>query len=468
MQDNSTITAIATPPGNGAISIIRISGKNAITICDSIFKSATENKSLANQKANTIHFGTITKGKKIIDEVLVSIFKAPHSYTGENSVEISCHGSMYIQQKILELLIQSGTRMAQPGEFTQRAFLNGKLDLSQAEGVADLIASDSEAAHKIAFQQMRGNFSSEINMLRHSLLQFISLIELELDFSEEDVEFADRNALSNLLNKVSTMISRLVDSFEVGNVIKHGLPVAIVGNTNVGKSTILNILLHEERAIVSEIPGTTRDSIEDVINIDGISFRFIDTAGLRDTEDKIEKIGIDRTKAKIEQASIVLLVIDAGDTPDNIQKSIQLIKSYLNNKQLIIAVNKMDLVNNKKPDISKSIDSGNDDIVYISANPTQIGTHTNIDKLINALLKKVQFSYLKHNNVVISNIRHYEALQKSGDAIERAKAGLTNNLPTDLLAMDIRQVLHYLGEITGEITTDEVLGNIFKNFCIGK
>jgi len=465
MQDNSTITAIATPPGNGAISIIRISGEEAISICDSIFQSATKNKTLANQKANTIHFGTIIKDEKIIDEVLVSIFKAPHSYTGENSVEISCHGSIYIQQKILELLIQSGAELAKPGEFTLRAFLNGKLDLSQAEGVADLIASDSEASHKIAFQQMRGNFSSEINVLRENLLHFTSLIELELDFSEEDVEFANRTDLTKLLNKVSDMIKNLIDSFEVGNVIKHGIPVAIVGNTNVGKSTILNILLHEERAIVSEIPGTTRDTIEDVINIDGITFRFIDTAGLRDTKDEIEIIGIDRTKAKIEQSSIVLLVIDAGDTPENIQQSIQSIKNGITNQQLIIAINKMDLVNNKEFDISffNDISIEDDNIIYISAK-----SHNNIKMLIDALLKKVQFSYLKHNNVVISNIRHYEALQKSGDAIERAKTGLTNNLPTDLLAMDIRQAMHYLGEITGEITTDEVLGNIFKNFCIGK
>ena len=465
MQDNQTIAAIATSPGNGAIAIIRVSGNDSFSICDSIFQSATKGKLLSSQKANTIHFGTIMNGNTIIDEVLISIFRSPHSYTGEDSVEISCHGSIYIQQKILELLIDSGARLAKPGEFTQRAFLNGKLDLSQAEGVADLIASDSEASHKIAIQQMRGNFSAEINLLRQKLLNFISLIELELDFSEEDVEFANRDELMQLLDKISSMIRELINSFQLGNIIKNGIPVAIVGNTNVGKSTLLNILLKEERAIVSEIPGTTRDTIEDIINIDGITFRFIDTAGLRDTEDKIEIIGIDRTIAKIEQASIVLLVIDAEESQENIQAGIQSIKSNINTKQLIIAVNKMDKLENAKMDISHfaNIDKESDEIIYISAK-----SHFNIDKLIDALLKKVQLSYLKHSNVVVSNLRHYEALQKSEEAITRAKGGLTNNLPTDLLAMDIRQALHYLGEITGNITTDEVLGNIFKNFCIGK
>ncbi len=465
MQDNSTIAAIATAPGNGAIAIVRVSGKDAIRICESIFYPASKNKMLTEQKANTIHFGTIMSDDVIIDEVLLSIFKAPHSYTGEDSVEISCHGSVYIQQKILELLIDTGARLAKPGEFTQRAFLNGKLDLSQAEGVADLIASDSEASHKIAMQQMRGSFSAEINILRQKLLKFISLIELELDFSEEDVEFANRVELGKLLSEIAVIINELINSFKVGNVIKNGIPVAIVGNTNVGKSTLLNILLREERAIVSEIPGTTRDSIEDVINIGGITFRFIDTAGIRETKDKIEIIGIDRTKAKIEQASIVLLLVSANDSTQNIRESIKSIKASRSIKQLIVAVNKTDLKSEADIDNSAfaNIEREKDELIYISAK-----SHFNIDKLIDTLLNKVNLSYLKHNDVVVSNIRHYEALQHSAEALERAEAGLQNNLPTDLLAMDIRQVLHYLAEITGEITTDETLGNIFKNFCIGK
>ncbi|MCF8372566.1 MAG: tRNA uridine-5-carboxymethylaminomethyl(34) synthesis GTPase MnmE [Bacteroidales bacterium] len=465
MNNVTTICAIASAPGNGAIAFIRLSGNEAFSICESIFEPATSGKKISKQKAFTIHFGKINDEEIFIDEVLVSLFRNPQSYTGEDLVEISCHGSQYIQQQILQLLIKKGAVLAQPGEFTLRAFLNGKMDLSQAEGVADLIASSSEASHKIAMQQMRGSFSIEINELRKQLLNFISLIELELDFSEEDVEFADRTDLSNLMNKIHRKIVELTDSFELGNVIKEGIPVAIVGNPNVGKSTLLNILLKEDRAIVSEIPGTTRDAIEDIINIKGITFRFIDTAGLRETHDKIEIMGIDRTKEKIRKAAIVLLVLDASDAMANIQASIRTVKPEAKGKQLIIVVNKVDLPGNHQKLIGylEGIDKEHDDLIYISAR-----THINIDKLNEALLRKVDLSYLAQNNVVVSNIRHFEALEKSREAIERAMNGISSGLTTDLLAMDIRQVLHYLGEITGEITNDEVLGNIFKNFCIGK
>lgn len=465
MLNDTTICAIASAPGKGAIAIIRLSGNNAFGICEKVFEPAAKNKKLNNQKSWTIHFGKIIDDKLIIDEVIISIFRNPNSYTGEDLIEISCHGSQYIQENILKVLIKNGAKLAQAGEFTLRAFLNGKLDLSQAEGVADLIASSSEASHKIAMQQMRGSFSEEIKELRQELLKFISLIELELDFSEEDIEFANRSKLAKLMNKINRKIIGLADSFNLGNVIKEGIPVAIVGNTNVGKSTLLNILLKEERAIVSEIPGTTRDAIEDIINIKGITFRFIDTAGLRETHDRIEIIGIDRTKEKIRKASIVLLIIDISEAMANIQSSIKNLKPELKDKHLIIVVNKIDLSDNHKKLIEnlEDINKEKDELVFISAK-----THSNIDKLINVLLKKVDLSYLAQNSVVISNIRHYEALQKSREALERAMAGLNNNLPSDLLAQDIRQVLHYLGEITGEITNDEVLGNIFKNFCIGK
>ena len=465
MNDSTTICAVASAPGNGAIALIRLSGKDSLTIIDRIFEPVSDKKKVSGQKTWTLHFGKIRDGEKIIDEVIVSLFRNPHSYTGEDLVEISCHGSQFIQQQLLQVLVKNGAELAKPGEFTLRAFLNGKMDLSQAEGVADLIASSSEASHKIAMQQMRGSFSREIKELRHQLLNFISLIELELDFSEEDVEFADRTDLSNLMNKIYTKITQLTESFELGNVIKEGIPVAIVGNPNVGKSTLLNILLKEDRAIVSDIPGTTRDSIEDNINIKGITFRFIDTAGLRETEDRVEIIGIDRTKAMIKKSAIVLLMVDASDAMANIQASIKSVKPEAKDKQLIIIVNKIDLSENHQNLIEylEDIDKETDDLIFISAK-----THSNIDKLIDALLRKVDLSYLAQNNVVISNIRHFEALQKSQEAIERAMSGLTQNLPTDLLAMDIRQVLHYLGEITGEITNDEVLGNIFKNFCIGK
>jgi len=463
MINNDIICAISTPQGNGAIAIIRLSGNEALALCDKVFKSPNKNKELTEQLANTLHFGSIVDNNKIIDEVVVSIFKGPHSYTGENVVEISCHGSVYVQQQILQLLIKKGARLAKPGEFTLRAFINGKMDLSQAEAVADLIASSSAASHKVAVQQMRGGFSSEIANLRDRLLNFISLLELELDFSEEDVEFADRKQLKDLLNNIQNLIHKLLKSFDLGNVIKNGIPVAIVGHTNVGKSTLLNRILNEEKAIVSEIAGTTRDAIEDVINIEGVSFRFIDTAGIRETEDTIESIGIERTYDRILKASIVLLLVDATEGLDEIKKAIKTVKNKTSggDKKLIVVINKIDKANNVF-DIQNLLNE-QDVILKISAK-----TGENIDQLVNELLSVVNLNALNNNEVIITNVRHYEALEKASEALQRAIDGLNSGITGDFLAQDIRETLHYLGEITGEITTDEVLGNIFKNFCIGK
>lgn len=463
METNTTICAIATSPGNGAIAVIRLSGKDAVSVADKIFKSPSK-KQLSKQAANTIHFGTIQFHDKIIDEVLISLFKAPYSYTGEDVVEISCHGSVYIQQKILEVLTQSGATLAQPGEFTLRAFMNGKMDLSQAEAVADLIASESDAAHKMAMNQMRGGFSSEIGKLRSQLLHFCSLLELELDFSEEDVEFADRVGLKKLIHDIHLVIKHLTESFSLGNVIKNGVPVAIVGKPNVGKSTLLNTLLQEEKAIVSEIAGTTRDTIEDVINIQGIRFRFIDTAGIRHTQDTIESMGIERTFAKINQASIVLLLVDVACSKPEILKQINELK--LNDRQhLIVVINKIDLYNESEVDEKLG---GNDAFVPHKLLLLSAKHHYHTDKLHELLLEIVKFKSLKESDIVVSNARHYEALKNALEASQRAFSGLNNDLPSDLIAQDIREVLHYLGQITGEITTDEILGNIFKNFCIGK
>ena len=465
MSFDSTICALATP-GHGAIAVIRVSGSAAIQITEAIFQAASLGKLLEDQQPNTIHFGTIRDGEEIVDEVLVSLFKAPHSYTGEDSIEISCHGSPYIQQKILELLIKQGAEPARPGEFTQRAFLNGKMDLSQAEAVADLIAAESEGAHRVALQQLRGGFSDQLKSLRAQLLHFISMIELELDFSEEDVEFADRTKLIGLLNQISTLVDELINSFQLGNVLKNGVPVAIIGRPNVGKSTLLNAILREDRAIVSDIEGTTRDSIEDTINLEGINFRFIDTAGIRETADTIENLGIRRTYQKIEQASIVLLLTEAGDDPAIIKQSIEAIRHQLHGaKQLVVVLNKADRVPEKQQmELERSISLyKNERIISISAEKGK-----NIDGLSKMLLELVNLGSIKHQDVIISNIRHYNALKSASEGLLRASDGLNMNLPTDLLAQDIREVLHYLGEITGEVTTDEVLGNIFKNFCIGK
>ena len=460
MINQDTICAISTAAGNGAIAVIRLSGENAIDICDEVFVSPVIGKKLIKQKPNSVHYGSIMSGNKIIDDVLVAIFCAPHSYTGENTVEVSCHGSQYIQQQILKLFIENGVRMAQPGEFSMRAFMNGKMDLSQAEAVADLIASTNEASHQVALQQMRGGFSGEIAKLRAQLLNFSSLIELELDFSDEDVEFADRKQLSELIGKIDKIILKLVESFELGNAIKNGVPVAIVGQTNVGKSTLLNILLNEDRAIVSNIAGTTRDAIEDQVVINGISFRFIDTAGLRKTTDTIEKMGIERTYQKLNQASIVLLMVDAND--NDIEEKLFDLKSKIKNPNtdIILVINKIDNLN--ESNIVFKIGS-HIPYVTISAKHKQ-----NIEQLVDLLLKKVNFSALENNDVIVTNARHYEALTKASKGIKRANEALLSGISGDFLAQDVREVLHYLGEITGEISTDEMLGNIFKNFCIGK
>ncbi|HAN17142.1 MAG: tRNA uridine-5-carboxymethylaminomethyl(34) synthesis GTPase MnmE [Bacteroidetes bacterium GWC2_33_15] len=469
MITNDIICAISTPQGNGAIAVIRLSGIGSIELCDKFFQSPKNDKRLIDQSANTIHFGGLKDNDQLIDEVLVSIFRNPHSYTGEDSIEISCHGSEYIQQQVLQLFIKAGARLARPGEFTMRAFLNGKMDLSQAEAVADLIASASAASHKVAIQQMRGGFSNEIAVLRGQLLHFISLLELELDFSEEEVEFADRKQLNHLLLNIQQVIAKLINSFKLGNVIKNGIPVAIVGQTNVGKSTLLNRILNEEKAIVSEIAGTTRDVIEDVINIEGVAFRFIDTAGIRETTDTIETIGIERTFDRIDKASVVLLLIDASDNEHEISSAIKKVKDRIGkaDKKLIALVNKMDQLDKAKETIIDNILSKNlsteDTRLKISAQ-----TGKNMEQLVFELLSAVNLNALNQNEVIITNIRHYEALQRASESLQRAIEGLNTGLTGDFLAQDIRETLHYLGEISGEITTNEVLSNIFKNFCIGK
>ncbi len=466
---NDTIIALATPSGAGAIGVIRISGNKAITLAASCFKSI-HGKELAKQKSHTILLGHIVEGEKIYDEVLISIFKNPHSYTGEDVVEISCHGSSYIQQQIIQLFLRNGCRTANAGEFTLRAFLNGKLDLSQAEAVADLIASDNEASHQIAMQQMRGGFSNEIKKLRDELLNFASLIELELDFSEEDVEFADRTQFEDLLNRIQNVLKRLIDSFAVGNVIKNGIPVAIVGEPNTGKSTLLNALLNEERAIVSEIAGTTRDTIEDEISIEGFGFRFIDTAGIRNTDDTIEKMGIQKTFEKIEQAQVVLYMIDApsalrasppqGGELSEILLEIEKVKNKHPQKPLVIIANKVDrLVSEEISNLKTHIPNA----LLLSAK-----TGEGVEELKNQLLGFVNTGALTNNETIVTNTRHYNALLKALEEIEKVKLGMDDGVSGDLLSIDIRQALYHFGEITGEITSDDLLGNIFANFCIGK
>jgi tRNA modification GTPase len=465
-RKDETICAPATGKG-GAIAIIRISGPQSIAICDSIFRPATTGSRLSGMKGYTIAFGEITEGDEPVDEVLVSIFRAPHSYTGEDSAEISCHASSYIQGRILELLIKNGALAALPGEFTQRAFINGKLDLSQAEAVADLIASHSAVSHRLALNQMKGGFSAEISKLRAELLHFVSLIELELDFGEEDVEFADRKQLLVITSRVRTVASQLASSFLAGNVIKNGIPVAIVGKPNSGKSTLLNKLLKEERAIVSEIPGTTRDVIEDSITVNGIEYRFIDTAGIRETDDIIEALGIVKTHEKIAQASVILLVDEASGSAEEINSRAARIRQTegSENRKLFILVNKSDLAEEKSiSNLKNGIKPGpGDELLFISAKNGE-----GLDALKALLEKVIEKDRISSGNVVITNIRHYEALNNVSLSLERVEDGLRSGIPEDLIAMDIRHAIHYLGEITGEITTDEILGNIFKNFCIGK
>ncbi|PRX55245.1 tRNA uridine-5-carboxymethylaminomethyl(34) synthesis GTPase MnmE [Flagellimonas meridianipacifica] len=456
MSYQDTIVALATPPGVGAIAIIRVSGEEAISIVDSLFASV-RGKKLGNQKTHTVHLGHIKDGTKALDEALVSVFKGPNSYTGENVVEISCHGSPYIQQQIVQLLLRNGCRTASAGEFTLRAFLNGKMDLSQAEAVADLIASDSASAHEIALKQMRGGFSNEIEELRQELLNFASLIELELDFSQEDVEFANRDQFNTLLLKISEVLKKLIDSFSLGNVMKHGVPVAIVGEPNVGKSTLLNVLLNEEKAIVSDIAGTTRDAIEDQISIKGINFRFIDTAGIRDTQDTVEQIGIELTFSKINKAKLVIYLFDGKNYNDS---TLQEITTKFPDKPLLPICNKTDTLDKETMEKLKASVPG---VSFISAK-TGEGVETLKEKLYNS----VETGTLKGDNIVVSNSRHYDALLKALEEIQKVKEGLDIGVAGDLMAIDIRQALFHLGEITGSVTTDDLLGNIFSNFCIGK
>lgn len=462
---DDTICALATPSGSGAIGIIRISGSKALEIANSLFYG----KNLDEQNSHTIHFGTVRDEGKIIDEVLVSLFKGNNSYTGEDSVEISCHGSSFILSKVLTLCIKEGARLAKAGEFTQRAFVNGKLDLAQAEAVADLIASESESAHQLAMQQMRGGFSEKIKTLRDELIHFASLIELELDFGEEDVEFADRDDLKNLVNHLTKVLYDLIQSFSAGNVIKNGVPIAIVGEPNVGKSTLLNAILNEDKAIVSEIAGTTRDAIEDEVNLGGIIFRFIDTAGIRETSDVIENIGITKTYQKVDQATVILYLVDAKkSTKAEIQKTVQDIQKRIEgkNKRLLVVANKLEdelaLTSPLPAEITSKFE-GIEAVHYLSALKK-----TNVEELCSHLVEMVKSNIISNSDVTVSNIRHYEALTKAYEALLKVTEGLDVNITGDFLAMDIRQSLHYLGEITGEITSDDILGNIFSKFCIGK
>lgn len=464
MTNQETICAIATAQG-GAIGMIRVSGPEAISITANFFKPADSRKELTGLDPYSQTFGYITDNDEVIDEVLVSIYKSPHSYTGENSAEITCHGSSYILQKILTLLINTGCRLAQPGEFTQRAFLNGKMDLSQAEAVADLIASTSAATHKLAMNQMRGGFSKELIGLRNKLLNFTSMVELELDFSEEDVEFANRQELIELASGIEKVISRLVDSFAVGNVIKNGLPVAIIGETNAGKSTLLNQLLKEEKAIVSDIHGTTRDVIEDTVNIAGITFRFIDTAGIRETTDTIETIGIERTFQKIEQADIVLWLLDAREALEQYDLLSEKILPLTKEKELILVINKSDLTDSvKQNSIATKLQAGNQDkLIFISAKENK-----NLDQLSHLLVQAANLPAVSQNDVIVTNVRHYQALTRALESIHRVQEGLNTNISGDFLAQDIRETIFHLNDIAGEVTTDMVLQNIFENFCIGK
>ena len=457
MINQETIIALATPNGLGAISVIRISGLNAISITEKLFKPKG-NKKLSNQKSHTVHLGHLMKNGHELDEVLVTLFKGPHSYTGENTIEISCHGSTFIQQEIIDLFIENGIRVANPGEFTLRAFINGKMDLNQAEAVADLIASENEGSHKLAMEQMKNGFSNDLKKLRAELLHFSSMIELELDFSQEDVEFAERSEFKKLTVKIQTELEKLIDSFKSGNVLKNGISVAIAGKPNAGKSSLLNTLLNEDKAIVSDIPGTTRDSIEDSLVIDGINFRFTDTAGLRETEDIIESKGIEKTKEKINNARILIYLFDSNDTTFN-EINLDMDSFKREDLSILLVRNKVDLKNTNQNLINQLEKF---EIIEISAN--------NIDS-VSSLKKRLvnEINILNpYTDTVISNSRHYEALMKALKAIKEVNIGLKSDISGDLLSVDIRKSIEHLAEITGEITNDDVLGNIFANFCIGK
>ena len=452
LYSTDTIVALATPSGVGAIGVIRLSGPEAILITNSVFKG----KDLSKQSSHTIHLGTIRDGETIIDEVLISLFIAPHSYTKENVVEISTHGSSYIIQNVIQLLIRKGARAAKPGEFTLRAFLNGQMDLSQAEAVADLIASNSRASHQMAMQQMRGGFSTELQHLRQKLIHFASMIELELDFAEEDVEFANRDDLKGLIHEINRVVQKLISSFEQGNVMKNGVPVVIAGKPNVGKSTLLNALLNEERAIVSEIAGTTRDTIEDEMTIHGVNFRFIDTAGIRDTVDIIEAQGVARTHEKIKLAKLVIYLIDPSQSLIEIREQID----YLANLEIpfLPVINKKDLLSPEEYNSFKDLE-----LQYISAK-----NQDGIEELKGQILYKVNLHQINTDNVLISNVRHLQALKQTEESLDRVLVNIESLVSSDFISMDIKQALYYLGEITGTVTTDDLLENIFTKFCIGK
>ena len=452
---DDTIVAVATAPGLGAIAVIRLSGPDTYAICNSLFPA----KDLTQQASHTLHFGSIVSEGRVIDEVVVSLYKGPRSYTGEDVIEISCHGSPYIQQQIIDATIRSGARLAKPGEFTQRAFLNGKLDLTQAESVADLIASNSAASHQTAMQQMRGGFSRELHALREQLITFSALIELELDFSQEDVEFADRTGLYALVSNATGVLQHLIDSFRMGNVIKNGVNTAIVGKPNAGKSTLLNTLLNENRAIVSDIAGTTRDTIEEVLNIEGILFRLIDTAGIRESLDTIESIGVQKTMEKIKEAGVVVYLFDVNElSATDIRKQIGAFET--DNINYLLVGNKTDITGETAIHTKFS---GIPDILFISAK-----NHAHIQDLKDALVRKVIAGDVNTEDTIVTNARHYAALQEVLKSLQDVKLGMDNGLPGDLLALDIRLCLHYLGEITGEVTNEDRLDYIFSKFCIGK
>ena len=473
IRNEDTIFAPATVPGTGAISVIRISGPDALTIADKVV--SCRRSSISSAKGYTMKFGTICDGSgDIIDEVIASVFRAPHSYTGEDSVELSCHASSYIVSAVMQLLSEAGARAAEPGEFTQRAYLNGKMDLAQAEAVADVISSQNSASHRIAFSQMKGGFSNELREMRSSLLELVSLMELELDFSEEEVEFADRSRLDSLLEGVIAHVSRLIDSFRLGNVIKNGVPVAIAGATNTGKSTLLNALLGEDRAIVSDIHGTTRDTIEETLNIDGILFRFIDTAGLRETSETVEKIGIERTFRKISEASIVLGMVDLTRDSETTSETIREIISKVDfhTQKLMILLNKTDISGLNNNVSIKNIIASELENKGITSNitiiPISAKTGVGISELRADLASSQRNLLAESDTTLVTNQRHLQALSDARTSLLRVRSGLASGLPTDLAAQDIREAIYHIGSIVGEISTDEVLGNIFANFCIGK